>query len=97
MKRLFIAALDALICRGAQADEASVPLKPGAVDDVVSAYCSACHISNYIVTNSIFLTPDRWKAEVIKMRTAFGAPIDDATGAKITAYLAAHYTVPAKP
>jgi hypothetical protein len=32
------------------------------------------------------------------MRTAFGAPIDDATAAQITAYLAAHYAVtPAKP
>ena len=97
MKRLFIAALGVLICRGALADDASWPLKPGAGDDLASAYCSACHTTNYIVMNSTFLTPDDWTAEVTKMRTAFGAPIDDATAAEISAYLAAHYAVPAKP
>jgi len=89
--------LGVFICRGALADDASAPLKAGAGDDLASAYCSACHTSNYIVMNSTFLTPDGWKAEVTKMRTAFGAPIDDATAAQITAYLAAHYAVPAKP
>jgi hypothetical protein len=46
--------------------------------------------------NSPFLTPGAWQAEVAEMRTAFGAPIDDATAATITAYLAAHYAAPAK-
>jgi uncharacterized protein (DUF697 family) len=47
--------------------------------------------------NSMFLTPAAWKAEVTKMRTAFGAQIDDDIAAEITAYLAANYAVPGKP
>jgi hypothetical protein len=47
--------------------------------------------------NSTFLTPAAWQAEVTKMRSAFGAPIDDKTVAEIVAYLAAHYAVAPKP
>jgi mono/diheme cytochrome c family protein len=96
MKRLLIVALAVLVCRGALADS-PVPLKPGAGDDVTSAYCNACHTSDYIVMNSMFLTADQWKAEVAKMRAAFGASFDDAIAAQIVAYLAAHYAVPANP
>jgi mono/diheme cytochrome c family protein len=97
VKPLLIAVLGALVCRGALAADTPAPLTHGAGDDVASAYCSACHTSDYIVMNSMFLTPDGWKAEVTKMRTAFGAPIDDATAAEIISYLAAHYAVPVKP
>jgi hypothetical protein len=45
--------------------------------------------------NSVFLSPAAWKAEVTKMRTVFGAPIDESTAADIAAYLAANYA--AKP
>ena len=96
MKRLPIAALGALVCGGALAADPPAPLAPGAGADMVSAKCNVCHTSNYIVMNSPFLTPDGWKAEVTKMRTAFGAAIDDATAAEIVAYLAAHYAAPAK-
>jgi hypothetical protein len=47
--------------------------------------------------NSPFLTAEAWKAEVAKMRSAFGAPIDDETAAEITAYLATNYAMPTKP
>jgi mono/diheme cytochrome c family protein len=97
VKRLLIAAVGALVCGGALADDAPAPLKPGAGEDVASANCSVCHTSDYIVMNSTFLTQTGWTAEVTKMRTAFGAPIDDATAAEIVAYLAAHYAVPGKP
>jgi mono/diheme cytochrome c family protein len=97
MRRLLIAALGTLVCGGAMADDGPAPLKPGAGKDVTGAHCNACHTSDYIIMNSMFLTPDQWKAEVTKMRTAFGAPIDDATAAEITAYLASHYAVAAKP
>ncbi|HEX3990263.1 MAG TPA: hypothetical protein VHX39_03715 [Acetobacteraceae bacterium] len=96
MKRLTIALFAALVSQHALADPPT-PLTPGAGEDVTSARCGACHTSDYIVMNSTFLTADQWKAEVTKMRTAFGAPIDDATAAQIVAYLAAHYAVPAKP
>jgi uncharacterized protein (DUF697 family) len=46
--------------------------------------------------NSVFLTPDAWKAEVAKMREAYGAPIDDDTAAAIVKYLSATYGVPPK-
>jgi mono/diheme cytochrome c family protein len=82
-----------------QAVAADVPgaLQPGAGSDVVTAACSLCHTVDYIRMNSVFLTPDAWKAEVTKMRTAFGAPIDDDAAKEILAYLDAHYAVTAKP
>lgn len=88
-----LAAVALLSGHGALASDPQVPLKPGPGDDLTSAYCSACHTSNYIIMNSVFLTAEQWKAEVSKMRTAFGAPIDDATAAQITAYLTAQYAV----
>jgi mono/diheme cytochrome c family protein len=95
MRAVAIAMFVALAGRGAMAADTPAPLKPGAGDDLAGAYCNACHTSDYIVMNSTFLTPDGWKAEVTKMRTAFGAPMDDATAAQIAAYLAAHYAVTA--
>jgi mono/diheme cytochrome c family protein len=95
--RAALIAISALLgCHVAVAADAPVPLKEGAGDDVTAAYCSACHTSNYIVMNSAFLTADAWKAEVTKMRSAFGAPIDDPTAATIAAYLAANYAVAPK-
>jgi hypothetical protein len=46
--------------------------------------------------NSVFLNKSQWKAEVSKMRNAFGAPIDDEMEAEIVDYLAAAYGVPEK-
>jgi mono/diheme cytochrome c family protein len=70
-----------------------LPLKPGPGSDITSTACNTCHTSNYIVMNSTFLTPHEWKTEVAKMRNAFGAPLDDATAAAISAYLGANYGV----
>jgi mono/diheme cytochrome c family protein len=96
MRAAGIGLLGLLVGQGALAADEPVPLKPGHGEDVVSANCNVCHTSDYIAMNSMFLTPDAWKAEVTKMRNAFGAPIDDATAAEITAYLAANYAVEAK-
>jgi mono/diheme cytochrome c family protein len=93
MRALLLVVLALLAGQGALASDIPVPLKPGAGDDVTNAYCNACHTSDYIVMNSVFLTADQWKAEVSKMRTAYGAPIDDGTAAAIAAYLSAHYAV----
>jgi hypothetical protein len=94
--RWVLAAVVALMCGSALADEPAA-LKAGAGADAAGAYCNACHTSDYIVMNSVFLTGAQWTAEVTKMRKAFGAPIDDATAAEISAYLAANYAVAAKP
>jgi mono/diheme cytochrome c family protein len=71
-------------------------LKPGPGLDVVTAACSTCHTLDYIKMNSIFLTPDEWKAVVTKMQQAFGGPFDDATAAAIVKYLSATYAAPPK-
>jgi hypothetical protein len=47
--------------------------------------------------NSPFLTAGEWKAEVTKMRAAYGAPIDDETATKIETYLGSQYGVAGKP
>ncbi len=79
----------------ASAQERTVlPAGPG--KDAVEAGCSTCHSLAYIPMNSRFMTADVWKAEVTKMRAAFGAPIDDDAANAILAYLVANFGVPAK-
>jgi sulfite dehydrogenase (cytochrome) subunit B len=71
-------------------------LKPGPDLETVTNNCGACHSLAYIRMNSTFLTPDGWKAEVTKMRKAFGGPIDDQTAETIVKYLSANYAVAPK-
>ena len=92
-RHLLVASL--LFAAPALAQE-QVPLKPGPGLDAVTASCSVCHTLNYIRMNSPFLTPDAWKAEVAKMRDAYGAPIDDETAATIVKYLSATYAAAPK-
>jgi hypothetical protein len=73
-----------------------VPLAAGPGKDVVEAACATCHSLSYIPVNSRFMAPEVWKAEVTKMRTVFGAPIDDDAANTITTYLITHYGAPAK-
>jgi cytochrome c5 len=54
--------------------------------DVVNANCLACH-STEMVTAQPNLPEATWKAEVLKMRVVFKAPIDDADVAPIVTYL----------
>ena len=88
-RAIFLAVL--LAAAPALADEQPVTLKPGPGLDAVNANCGGCHSLDYIRMNSPFLSEAAWKAEVAKMRGAFGAPIDDADAAAIVAYLAAEY------
>lgn len=62
--------------------------------EVTFAACSGCHTFEYIVMNSGFLSLEEWRAEVWRMRDAFGAPINDQTAAKIINYLAEKYGAP---
>jgi hypothetical protein len=71
-------------------------LKPGPDVDLVTATCGMCHTPRYIQMNSRFLTRDGWAAEVTKMRSAFGAPIDDESAATIVKYLSQTYAAPPK-
>jgi mono/diheme cytochrome c family protein len=75
----------------AQADEQPVVMKeaPGLTELV--ANCQGCHSLDYIKMNAPFIAPETWKAEIAKMRGAYGAPIDDEDTAKVLAYLIANY------
>ena len=90
MQRLILLAA-LTIAAPAFAEEDLITLKPGAGVDAVNANCAGCHSLDYIRMNSPFLGADAWKAEVAKMRTAFGAPISDADAAAIQTYLAEAY------
>jgi len=92
-KPIMLAAL--LIATPALADEQMVTLTPGAGQATVEQSCAGCHSLDYVRMNAPFLTADGWKAEVAKMRSAFGAPIDDEDAAAIQTYLAQHYGPPA--
>lgn len=89
----WLAVLLPLVAAPAVAAETS--LAPGKDLETVAVHCSACHTTDYIRMNSPFLTRDGWKAEVTKMRTAFGAQIDDETAAEVLDYLDANYAVKA--
>ena len=77
-------------------EQEQVTLKPGPGLDVVTTTCAICHTLNYIKMNSVFLSPDDWKAEVTKMQQALGGPFDDDTAATIVKYLSATYAVQPK-
>lgn len=87
---LLLVALSAPVFAG----EPVIQLKPGPGQEATEATCNACHSVDYIQMNSVFLTPEAWKAEVAKMRQAYGAPIDDALAERIVQYLSATYAAP---
>ena len=70
-------------------------MKPGPGQEAAGATCAICHTPAYIRMNSAFLTRDQWQAEVTKMRTVFGAPMNDETEKSIVEYLGTHYAAPA--
>lgn len=89
--KLFLAAALAMLAVPALADEQVVDLKPGAGLEAVNNNCGGCHSLDYVRMNAPFLSADGWKAEIGKMRAAFGAPVTDADAAAIQAYLAGNY------
>jgi sulfite dehydrogenase (cytochrome) subunit B len=86
-----------LAASAARADEQAIALKPGPGQEITAAACVACHSLDYIPMNATFLTPDGWKAEVAKMRTAYGAPIADDVADQIAKYLSSNYAVQKPP
>lgn len=77
--------------------EPKVDLKPGPGKDTVETNCNVCHSLDYIRINAGFMSLDGWKAEVTKMRKAFGASIDDGTAETVLRYLVATYGVAQQP
>src|SRR5215470_20143181 len=91
MRAFAIAALAVVTADSAFADEEPVQLRNAPGLDKVEAHCGTCHSLDYLVMNSPFLDAAAWDAEVVKMISAFGAPIDQADAKVITDYLKANY------
>ncbi len=75
---------------------AQLSLKPGDDAALVAATCTLCHSLAPIVRHDGF-TKEVWASEVGKMRQTYGCPIDDATAARIIAYLQANYSTSPPP
>jgi mono/diheme cytochrome c family protein len=76
-----------------QLPDETAAFKPGPNLDVVQGNCGACHSADYILTQpqGPKFKRDFWQAEVTKMITVFGAPIEPADVPKIVDYLTATY------
>lgn len=55
---------------------------------LTAGICAACHSLDYITHQPPGMGQAFWTAEVTKMRSAYGAPIEDADAARIAAFLA---------
>jgi mono/diheme cytochrome c family protein len=91
MRIVAIAILATLIVAPAIAEEKPIALKQAPGRDVVESHCAACHSLDYIQMNSPFPNATLWQAEVAKMISAFGAPIDAADAKIIVEYLTKNY------
>ena len=71
----------------------TITLAPGPNEQLVRANCTICHSSDYITTQPRGLADPTafWTAEVNKMRTVYGAPLDPANVKPIVEYLVAAY------
>jgi mono/diheme cytochrome c family protein len=66
-------------------------LKPGPGVELVASNCQICHSADYITTQPRDKPLAFWKAEVEKMKKAYGAPIADDQIDAAAAYLARSY------
>ncbi len=72
------------------ADNAFAILRPGDGVDVVRYHCSACHSTDYIVTQPRG-DARQWQGEVTKMIRTFGAAIGPLDARTIVEYLGRAY------
>ena len=63
-----------------------VPFPPGVGEDIASSQCLICHSAGMVLTQPP-LKKDEWRAEIMKMRTAYGAPIPDEQVDGLSEYL----------
>jgi len=94
MKPMMVLVALFALTASALADEQPVPLKDAPGRDVVENTCSVCHSLDYIRTNSPFMTPQVWEAEVNKMINVFGAPASPQDAKVIIDYLVKNYGKP---
>jgi hypothetical protein len=91
MRPLFAAITAVTLAAPSHGAERIVHLKPGKGLDKVEANCGSCHSLDYVPMNSPFLNAAAWDAEVTKMISVYGAPIEKADAKIISDYLKANY------
>jgi cytochrome c5 len=64
------------------------PFPPGIGVDIVSSQCLICHSAEMVLTQPP-LKKDEWRAEILKMRSAYGAPIPEDQVDGLSEYLKA--------
>jgi sulfite dehydrogenase (cytochrome) subunit B len=84
VKALFLLAASAVVT--IVLPRPSIAFKPGPNVELATANCRTCHSAAYIYTQPP-LNRTQWTAEVLKMKNAYGAPIDPADVDKIVDYL----------
>jgi mono/diheme cytochrome c family protein len=62
------------------------PFPPGIGADIATSQCLICHSAGMVLTQPP-LKKDEWRAEILKMRTAYGAPIRDDQVDALSEYL----------
>jgi mono/diheme cytochrome c family protein len=60
---------------------------PGDGADAATGYCLICHSAGMVLRQPK-LTRNEWRAEVMKMRSAYGAPVPDDQLERLADYLA---------
>jgi mono/diheme cytochrome c family protein len=85
----------ATFARASESDNAPVSITlphdaqafgPGAGQSVAQANCTICHAADYVYMQPP-LTDVQWRAEVMKMKNAYGAPLNDGDVETLVAYL----------
>ncbi len=94
----WLALAGALVAAGALASSLKIELpteaaslKPGSGAEIAKGQCLTCHSAEYITTQPRDKPLAFWKAEVEKMKKAYGAPIPDDQVSAIADYLARSY------
>ena len=59
---------------------------PGAGADIASSQCLICHSAGMVLQQPP-LTKAEWRAEIVKMRSAYGAPVPDDQVDALSEYL----------
>jgi hypothetical protein len=62
------------------------PFPPDIGADIASSQCLICHSAGMVLTQPP-LKKDEWRAEIMKMRSAYGAPIPDDQVDSLSEYL----------
>jgi mono/diheme cytochrome c family protein len=86
-------ALALIAAASARAEEQLVPLKEAPGQQMVEDNCGSCHSLDYLRTNSLFLDRKGWQSEVVKMISAFGAPVTPEDAKTIVDYLVKNYGI----